>query len=52
MARKPPAQPLYRVHPGGTAKKDRLTHRVDIASPDEIDDTVRTSLARAYERDA
>ena len=37
MARKPPAQPLYRVHPGGT---------------DEIDDTVRTSLARAYERDA
>ncbi len=40
------------IDTGGTAKKDRLTHRVDIASPDEIDDTVRTSLARAYERDA
>jgi Domain of unknown function (DUF5655) len=39
------------IDTGGTAKKDRLTHRIDIASLDEIDDTVRKALARAYERD-
>lgn len=40
------------IDTGGTAKKDRLTHRVDIAALDEIEDTVRKALARAYERDA
>lgn len=33
---------------GGTARGDRLTHRIDIASPDEIDGVVRDSLQRAY----
>ena len=40
------------VDTGGTAKKDRLTHRVDIATLDEIDDTVKKALMRAYAADA
>lgn len=40
------------VDTGGTAKKDRLTHRVDIASLEEIDDVVRKALDRAYAADA
>jgi hypothetical protein len=40
------------VDTGGTAKKDRLTHRVDIAALGGIDGAIREALARAYERDA
>ena len=36
------------IDTGGTAKKDRLTHRIDIASLDEIDDVVKRALHRAY----
>ncbi len=36
------------VDTGGTAKKDRLTHRIDIAELDEIDDVVKRALHRAY----
>lgn len=34
-----------------TATKYRLTHRIDIASIDEIDDALKHALARAYKRD-
>ncbi|MCE7973964.1 MAG: DUF4287 domain-containing protein [Leptolyngbya sp. PLA1] len=37
---------------GGFAKKDRITHRVALASPDEVDAFVLKWLARAYELDA
>jgi Domain of unknown function (DUF5655) len=40
------------VDTGGTAKKDRLSHRVDIALPAEIDGAVEAALRRAYEADA
>ena len=33
---------------GGTKRGDRLPHRIDIASPNEIDGVVRASLQRAY----
>jgi hypothetical protein len=36
---------------GGLAKKDRITHRVAITCPDDIDDEVRGWLRRAYELD-
>jgi hypothetical protein len=35
---------------GGTAKKDRITHKVGISSVSEIDDEVRGWLREAYER--
>ncbi len=37
---------------GGTEKKNRITHRFEIASRDDIDAVVRSALARAYELDA
>jgi len=40
------------VDTGGTAKKDRLTHRVDIASIAEIDRTVESAIIRAYGPDS
>jgi len=40
------------VDTGGFAKKDRITHRIPIASVDEIDPFVKTWLTRAYELDA
>jgi Domain of unknown function (DUF5655)/Domain of unknown function (DUF4287) len=36
---------------GGRAKKDRITHKVAISSPDDIDLQVRRWLKQAYERD-
>lgn len=39
------------VDTGGFAKKDRITHRIPIASPDEIDDEVWKWLKKAYDRD-
>ena len=36
------------VDTGGTKRKDRLTHRIDIATLDEIDAAVRAALQRAY----
>jgi hypothetical protein len=36
---------------GGTAKKDRITHRVGISSINEIDDEVLGWLCEAYETD-
>lgn len=37
---------------GGREKKDRITHRIEIASMDDIDGFVEEWLARAYELDA
>jgi hypothetical protein len=37
---------------GGFAKKDRITHRIEITSLDDIDDFVEKWLRRAYEMDA
>ena len=40
------------IDTGGFAKKDRITHRIPIASLADIDDEVRRWLRRAYEMDA
>ncbi len=40
------------IDTGGFAKKDRITHRIPVASPAEIDDEVRRWLTAAYEMDA
>ena len=37
---------------GGRAKKDRITHRIALASVDDVDDAVRGWLNSAYELDA
>jgi hypothetical protein len=39
------------VDTGGFAKKDRITHRIPIASLEEIDDEVESWLRKAYEMD-
>jgi hypothetical protein len=40
------------IDTGGFAKKDRITHRIEITSVDEIDDEVRHWFKVAYEMDA
>jgi Domain of unknown function (DUF5655)/Domain of unknown function (DUF4287) len=40
------------VDTGGFAKKDRITHRIEITSLDDIDDEVKHWLKVAYDRDA
>ena len=40
------------IDTGGYAKKDRITHRIPIASLEEIDEEVRRWLRVAYEMDA
>jgi len=40
------------IDTGGLAKKDRITHRIEIKSPAEIDDEVKKWLKTAYELDA
>ena len=40
------------IDTGGFAKKDRITHRIPIASLDDIDDEVKRWLQVAYEMDA
>jgi hypothetical protein len=40
------------IDTGGFAKKDRITHRIPIATPADIDDEVRRWLQTAYEMDA
>ena len=40
------------IDTGGFAKKDRITHRIEITSPKDIDDEVKHWLKVAYERDA
>lgn len=40
------------IDTGGFAKKDRITHRIEITSPKDIDDEVKHWLKVAYDRDA
>ncbi len=40
------------IDTGGFAKKDRITHRIPIASLEEIDEEVKTWMRVAYEMDA
>ncbi len=40
------------IDTGGWAKKNRITHRIPISSPADIDDEVRRWLKVAYDRDA
>jgi len=40
------------IDTGGFAKRDRITHRIAIASTKEIDADVKRWLKRAYDRDA
>lgn len=37
---------------GGFAKKDRITHRIEVTKPGDVDATVERWLKTAYERDA
>lgn len=39
------------IDTGGFQKKDRVTHRIALASPGEIDDEVRHWMKAAYELD-
>jgi hypothetical protein len=39
------------IDTGGFAKKDRITHRIPITKPEEIDDEVEQWLRVAYDRD-
>lgn len=43
--------PARVIPTGGLAKGDRITHRIAIASPAEIDDTVKRWFAKAYQLD-
>ncbi|HEY6136269.1 MAG TPA: DUF5655 domain-containing protein [Thermoanaerobaculia bacterium] len=40
------------IDTGGLAKKDRITHRIEISSPADVDTFVETWFKRAYEMDA
>lgn len=40
------------IDTGGLAKKDRITHRIEIMKPDDIDEYVKKWLQQAYEMDA
>lgn len=40
------------IDTGGFAKKDRITHKIEIGSLAEIDAEVQRWLEKAYERDA
>jgi hypothetical protein len=40
------------VDTGGFAKKDRITHRIEVTRPSDVDETLSRWLRAAYERDA
>ncbi len=44
--------PKRLIDTGGLAKKDRITHRIPIATPDEIDGEVKRWIKTAYDLDA
>jgi Domain of unknown function (DUF5655)/Domain of unknown function (DUF4287) len=44
--------PKRLIDTGGLAKKDRITHRIPITSPADIDDEVKKWLKAAYDLDA
>ena len=43
--------PKRLIDTGGFAKKDRITRRIEISSPDEIDDEVKKWMKKAYDMD-
>jgi hypothetical protein len=44
--------PARLLDTGGFAKKDRLTHRMEVTKPEDVDETLKRWLKAAYERDA
>ena len=44
--------PKRLIDTGGRAKKDRITHRIELSSPEQIDDEVRKWLRAAYDLDS
>ena len=44
--------PKRLIDTGGLAKKDRITHRIELTSPDQIDGDLKQWLRAAYELDA
>jgi Domain of unknown function (DUF5655) len=44
--------PKRLIDTGGFKKKDRITHRIEITSIDDIDDELKRWLKKAYEMDA
>jgi hypothetical protein len=40
------------IDAGGLAKKDRITHRIEITAAEQIDDEVKKWLKAAYDLDA
>jgi len=52
LALKDTKTPKRLIDTGGFAKKDRITRRIEISSPDEIDDEVRRWMQVAYDLDA
>ncbi len=51
LALKDTKTPARLIDTGGFEKKDRITHRIEIASVDEIDDEVKRWVKKAYEMD-
>lgn len=44
--------PKRLIDTGGFAKKDRITHRIEITKPEDFDDEAKRWLTKAYEVDA
>ncbi|MDQ3473969.1 MAG: DUF4287 domain-containing protein [Acidobacteriota bacterium] len=43
---------VEKIDTGGFARKDRITHRIEITSLEDIDDELKRWLKAAYDRDA
>jgi hypothetical protein len=52
LGKHPGKLPARLVDTGGAAKKDRITHRIELTSPDQIDAFVARWLRVAYDLDA
>ena len=52
LALKNTRTPKRLINTGGFEKKDRITHRIEIASLDEFDDEAKKWMKKAYEMDA
>jgi len=52
LALKNTKTPKRLINTGGFEKKDRITHRIEITSPDEFDDEAKKWMKKAYEMDA
>ena len=52
LALKDRKTPARLIDTGGFAKKDRITHRIEITSEGDIDEEVKRWLRKAYEMDA